>query len=110
MGEDYSYAADVWGVGLCVYELASGKYPYGVVDSYPILYNLFKQPEPRLDARHFTEHLCNFVARCIVHQPEQRATTIQLQAHEFIVTAMFQVSQTELISWLEGVMGRADSR
>merc|ERR1712137_1509935 len=26
-GEDYSFAADIWSLGLCAYELASGKYP-----------------------------------------------------------------------------------
>ena len=39
MGEGYSFAADVWGLGLCVYELACGDYPYGSIDSFAGLFD-----------------------------------------------------------------------
>lgn len=105
LGEDYGFAADIWSLGLCVYELASGKYPYGNVCSFPVLFdNLCNKAEPRLPAGRFTEPLRDFVKRQLQRHPERRATTIQLQASSFILTYMFQVTQGELIQWLDGIM------
>merc|ERR1711957_507647 len=105
LGEDYSFAADIWSLGLCVYELASGVYPSGSVASFPVLFdNLCNKPEPRLQSGKFTEPLCKFVELCLKRRPEQRATAIQLQAHQYILQSMFQVTQAELIEWLAGVM------
>jgi len=105
-GEDYSFAADIWSLGLCVYELASGQYPYGSIGSFPVLFdNLCNKPEPRLPARgRYTQTLEDFVKRCLQRLPHLRATAIQLQAHNFILTNMFQVTQEDLIKWLKQVM------
>mmetsp|Transcript_9184 Transcript_9184/g.21463 ORF Transcript_9184/g.21463 Transcript_9184/m.21463 type:complete len:340 (-) Transcript_9184:63-1082(-) len=105
LGEDYSFAADIWSLGLCVYELASGVYPYGSVASFPVLFdNLCSKPEPRLPRGKYTPGLCDFVECCLKRRPEQRATAIQLQAHKFILTNVFQVRQGDLINWLAHLM------
>lgn len=106
LGEDYSFAADIWSLGLCVIELASGLYPYGSVASIPMLFdNLVNKPEPRLPPDRFTPDLCDFVARQLQRRPEQRATTIQLQAHPFILSNLFQVKEGDLVRWLSHIMG-----
>mmetsp|Transcript_110204 Transcript_110204/g.235299 ORF Transcript_110204/g.235299 Transcript_110204/m.235299 type:complete len:342 (-) Transcript_110204:20-1045(-) len=105
LGEDYSFAADIWSLGLCVYELASGVYPYGSIASFPVLFdNLCNKAEPRLSKGRYTPALCDFVEQCLQRRPELRATTIQLQAHKFILTSMFQVNQADLITWLAHLM------
>lgn len=105
LGEDYSFAADIWSLGLCVFELASGQYPYGSIASFPVLFdNLCNKPEPRLTAGRYTPALCDFVSLQLQRRPELRASAIQLQAHKFILTSMFQVKQDELIDWLAGIM------
>merc|ERR1719229_1174913 len=38
LGEGYSFPVDIWSLGLCVYELATGSSAYGRVASYPILF------------------------------------------------------------------------
>lgn len=108
LGQDYSFAADIWSLGLCVYELASGVYPYGNMSSFPVVFdNLCNQPEPRLQAGRYTENICDFVERCLQRQPERRATSIQLQAHTYILQCLFQVTQADLITWLAGIMCRS---
>jgi len=105
LGEDYSFAADIWSLGLCVYELASGTYPYGSVASFPVLFdNLCNKPEPRLSPGRFTPALCEFVEMQLQRRPERRASAIQLQAHKWILTSMFQVKEGELVAWLGRVM------
>lgn len=109
LGEDYGFAADIWGVGLCVYELASGLYPYGSVASFPMLFdNLCNKPLPRLQEGRFSPELCDFVAQSLQRNPKERATAIQLQAHPFIMTRMFQITQQKFQDWLRTVFKNKD--
>lgn len=105
LGEDYSYAADIWSLGLCVYELASGQYPYGSIASFPVLFdNLCNKDEPRLSSEKYSSAICEFIELQLQRHPAKRATAIQLQAHRFIMLNIFQVKQDELIAWLAQVM------
>eukprot|EP00927_Polykrikos_kofoidii_P075193 TRINITY_DN71276_c0_g1_i1.p1 TRINITY_DN71276_c0_g1~~TRINITY_DN71276_c0_g1_i1.p1 ORF type:complete len:343 (-),score=55.93 TRINITY_DN71276_c0_g1_i1:286-1314(-) len=105
LGDGYSFAADIWSLGLCVYELASGTYPYGNVASFPVLFdNLCNKPEPQLQPGRFSEHLCDFVKCQLKRRPEMRATAIQLQAHPYILSNLSQVTQRDLVQWLRGVV------
>merc|ERR1719162_1428193 len=82
LGEDYSFAADIWSLGLCVMELATGTYPYGSIPSFPVLFDkLCSKPEPRLPQGRFSQNLCEFVELQLQRRPEKRASAIQLQAH-----------------------------
>lgn len=105
LGEDYSFPADIWSMGLCVYELAAGVYPYNNKTSLPAIFdNLCNKPEPRLPPGRFSPALCDFVACCLQRKPEHRASVIQLQAGDFIMMNMLRVSQQELITWLDRLM------
>merc|ERR1712110_1096285 len=86
MGEEYTFAADIWSLGLCVFELATGTYPYGNVSSFPCLFDsLCHKPTPFLPRDSFSEELCEFTAGCLQKKAEMRKTAIQLQAHMFIL-------------------------
>merc|ERR1712232_48512 len=105
LGEDYTFPADIWSLGLCVIELASGTYPYGNVAAFPVLFdNLCNKPEPRLQQGRFTEELCGFVVKCLQRKPGDRATVIELQAHEYILANICRVTQNDLVTWLGRVM------
>mmetsp|Transcript_41057 Transcript_41057/g.106176 ORF Transcript_41057/g.106176 Transcript_41057/m.106176 type:complete len:345 (-) Transcript_41057:23-1057(-) len=107
LGEDYSFAADIWSLGLCVYELASGKYPYGSVACFPVLFdNLCNKPEPRLESGigGFSPELCGFVELQLQRLPEKRHTAIQLQAHKYIHDNLPKVQEGELVRWLAKAM------
>lgn len=109
LGEDYSFAADIWSLGLVCFELASGAYPYGSVTSFPVLFdNLCNKQEPRLTPGKFSPGLCEFVELQLQRKPERRATAIQLQAHKWILASMFQVKEGELVRWLAQVMQDKD--
>merc|ERR1711920_1039032 len=110
LGEAYSYAADIWSLGLCVYELSSGQYPYGSIASFPVLFdNLCNKDEPRLSEKSYSPELCEFIELQLQRRPERRATAIQLQAHRFILHNIFQVKQDQLIAYLRQRMADDDS-
>lgn len=105
LGEDYSYSADIWSLGLVCYELASGQYPYGSVSSFPVLFDLLcNKPEPRLDQRRFTAELCDFTARQLQKQPDKRGTSIQLQAHPYILDNIRRTTPRQFKKWLNTAM------
>eukprot|EP00931_Biecheleriopsis_adriatica_P090978 TRINITY_DN64889_c0_g1_i1.p1 TRINITY_DN64889_c0_g1~~TRINITY_DN64889_c0_g1_i1.p1 ORF type:complete len:342 (-),score=87.07 TRINITY_DN64889_c0_g1_i1:31-1056(-) len=105
LGEDYGFSADIWALGLCVYQLACGVYPYGSVSSFPVLFdNLCHRPEPRLKTPKYSTELCYFVELQLQKRPELRASAIQLQASDFILNNLPKVSESALIRWLADVM------
>merc|ERR1719453_1603549 len=62
MGEDYSLSSDIWSFGMVVFELATGRYPFHDVSTFPaLLASLCDRPEPRLDTAQFPATCCDFV-------------------------------------------------
>lgn len=98
LGEDYNFSADIWSLGLCVFELASGNYPYGSVPSFPVLFdNLCNKAEPRLSKNKFSPELCRFVEVQLQKEPQKRANAIQLQASEYILGNLPKVNEAAFI-------------
>ena len=76
----YTVSSDVWSLGLSIIEIALGRYPYPP-ETYE---NVFAQlsaivdgPSPELP-ENFSETAQDFVARCLVKQPDRRATYAEL--------------------------------
>ncbi|XP_011302780.1 mitogen-activated protein kinase kinase kinase 4 isoform X2 [Fopius arisanus] len=76
-------AADVWSVGCCVVEMASGKRPWAEFDSnYQIMFKvgMGESPTP-------PKHLCvegvDLATRCLTHDPKKRPTANSLLSHPF---------------------------
>mmetsp|Transcript_49496 Transcript_49496/g.115780 ORF Transcript_49496/g.115780 Transcript_49496/m.115780 type:complete len:340 (+) Transcript_49496:134-1153(+) len=84
LGGSYATEADIWSVGMVIYELACGKYPFADVSTFPALFDqLCEKPEPRLDPSQFSEDLCDFVACCLTRDVAQRWHTERLLGHPF---------------------------
>mmetsp|Transcript_36420 Transcript_36420/g.73440 ORF Transcript_36420/g.73440 Transcript_36420/m.73440 type:complete len:418 (-) Transcript_36420:41-1294(-) len=100
LGEDYSYGADVWSLGMTYYELATGKYPFADTSSFPVLFeSLCEKPEPRLDAEVFPQKLCDYVAACLTRDVDKRSDALSLTRHDFVVTDVS--SPQDFAAWLQ---------
>lgn len=82
----YTISSDVWSLGLSIIEIALGRYPYPP-ETYE---NVFAQlsaivdgPPPELPSG-FSDASQDFVARCMVKQPERRATYAELLVCNFL--------------------------
>jgi mitogen-activated protein kinase kinase 1 len=90
-GQKYSFASDIWAVGVAVAECALGAFPFIKDDGRPVnsfweLLNHIKTKEPpRLETSWgFSPELCDFVAICCKKEPRERASVTDLLNHPFI--------------------------
>eukprot|EP00438_Fugacium_kawagutii_P032795 Skav211932 [mRNA] locus=scaffold1086:351292:367081:+ [translate_table: standard] len=127
--QDYSFASDIWSVGMVLFELATGRYPFEELSSFVVLFDhLCEQPEPRhgstqtdsssrvrwLDPEYFPAELVEFDAYCLTRDVSRRPDAwrgprinhLNLtagQVHPFVTTNVPTVEQ--LAEWLVSFSG-----
>ena len=99
-GERYSYGADVWALGLILLELATGKYPYPMPDSYfQLLAHIMDRPAPALPAGTFSADFAGFTSLCVDKVPKMRPS-----AHDLLKHPWLSLQQTGILDMsLEGL-------
>ena len=100
VGQDYSFSADIWSVGLVVYEIASGKFPFPATTNFPALFDyLCNKPEPRLVGPVYSSDLCSVVEMCLQREPQTRASARDLLSHAFFNL----VDKPRLVLWVDSL-------
>lgn len=84
----YDCVADIWSLGITALEMAEGKPPYGEIHPMRAIFMIPQKPPPsfREPDRWSTEFI-DFVSKCLVKNPDERATATELLEHEFIRNA-----------------------
>lgn len=100
----YTVSSDVWSLGLSIIEIGIGRYPYPP-ETYS---NVFAQltaivhgDPPNLPDELYSELARDWVARCLMKNPNQRAGYAELLEHPFVLSA----SQREID--MPGWVGKA---
>ncbi|KAF2841169.1 Pkinase-domain-containing protein [Patellaria atrata CBS 101060] len=93
----YDFKADIWSLGITAMEMANGEPPHANTHPMKILFHIPKAPAPRLEGSHFSKEFKDFIASCLIKDPDRRCTAKELLRHRFISRAGKVESLRELI-------------
>ncbi|KAI8887173.1 kinase-like protein [Backusella circina FSU 941] len=82
-GASYDYKADIWSLGITVYEMAMGNPPLANVDPMRAISVIPKSTPPRLPDT-FSPAIREFVDSCLCEQPSERLNADELLKSKFI--------------------------
>ncbi|KAK6123480.1 hypothetical protein DH2020_042769 [Rehmannia glutinosa] len=83
--ESYSYPADIWSLGLALFECATGEFPYTANEGpVNLMLQILDDPSPSLANKNFSPEFCSFVDDCLQKDPVARPTAEKLLSHPFI--------------------------
>ncbi|XP_033726426.1 serine/threonine-protein kinase 3-like isoform X2 [Pecten maximus] len=84
----YDCVADIWSLGITALEMAEGKPPYGDIHPMRAIFMIPTKPPPSFrNPDKWSPEFIDFVSKCLIKNPEQRATAPELMNHEFIKNA-----------------------
>jgi len=94
--DEYDARADIWSLGITAIELALGEPPHGKTHPMKVLFQIPKAPAPKLEGN-FSRDFKDFVAQCLVKDPDRRPWAKDLLKHRFIRSAGKVECMQELI-------------
>lgn len=71
-GDTYNSKADIWSLGITIYEIATGNPPYCDKDAMWAMQMISKLTPPRLEGREYSPILKEAIALCLDENPEER--------------------------------------
>jgi serine/threonine-protein kinase 24/25/MST4 len=83
----YDFRADVWSLGITAMELALRDPPHAGLHPMKVLFKIPQHPAPRLEGDEYSKDFKDFIAQCLIKDPDRRATAKELLKHKFIQRA-----------------------
>jgi serine/threonine-protein kinase 24/25/MST4 len=93
----YDFKADIWSLGITAMELINGEPPNASIHPMKVLFIIPKSPAPRLEGGNYSREFKDFVAACLVKDPDRRPSARELLKHRFIKSAGRVEALQELI-------------
>ncbi|KKY23701.1 putative mst3-like protein kinase [Phaeomoniella chlamydospora] len=93
----YDFKADIWSLGITAMELVNGEPPNASTHPMKVLFLIPKAPAPRLEGNNYSKDFKDFVASCLIKDPDRRPTAKELLRHRFIRNAGKTEALQELV-------------
>lgn len=77
-GDTYNSKADIWSLGITMYEIATGNPPYCEKDAMYAMQLISKSTPPRLEGREHSPSLKECIALCLDENPDERLSADDL--------------------------------
>ncbi|KAF2300133.1 hypothetical protein GH714_009370 [Hevea brasiliensis] len=100
--DSYSYPADIWSLGLALFECGTGEFPYTANEGpVNLMLQILEDPSPSPSKHKFSPEFCSFIDTCLQKDPDARPTAEQLLSHPFIMK--YAHTSVDLASYVQSV-------
>ena len=100
----YGPEVDIWSLGILIIEMVERQPPYFTYPPIQALKFIRDQPPAKLkQPSKCSVRLRSFLDRCLVHNPEQRATALELLSHPFVSQPLNSECLVELVKNFETI-------
>lgn len=96
MHEEIVAASDIWSLGCTVIELYTGNPPYHDLNPMSACYRIVQDPQPPLPDE-MSANLENFLLKCLVKDPSERADATSLLRHPWIAPSVILLKERHLL-------------
>ena len=101
--ENYSYAADIWSLGLAILECATGKFPYNVNEGPAnLMLQILDDPSPTPPKDSYSSEFCSFINDCLQKDADARPSCEQLLSHPFI--KRYENTTVDLVAYVKSIV------
>lgn len=81
----YNSKADIWSLGITIIEMVDGRPPYTDIRSMADLQKIIDRPSATVsNPKNFSDDFNDFVAKCLIKDPELRPSAMELLNHPFV--------------------------
>ncbi|CBI34873.3 hypothetical protein VitviT2T_022404 [Vitis vinifera] len=100
--ENYSYPADIWSLGLALFECGTGEFPYTANEGpVNLMLQILDDPSPSPPKHIFSAEFCSFIDACLQKDADARPTAEQLLSHPFITK--YEHARVDLTAFVRSI-------
>ncbi|GAB1605177.1 specificity mitogen-activated kinase kinase 5-like [Argonauta hians] len=100
--KEYGMPADVWSLGVSLFELATGEFPFAFARGQvgEVLKAIVEKPPPKLPEEQFPPQLVHYISKCMQTLPQDRLPAADLLVHAY--TQMHCMDSCDIIAnWVQ---------
>ncbi|WAQ85822.1 hypothetical protein PtA15_6A451 [Puccinia triticina] len=83
-GKLYDTKADIWSLGITLYEMLNGNPPFSDLTPAKVILKIPRSQPAKLEGNQFSNGVKEFLAACLIDEPNDRPTAEELCKHKWI--------------------------